>query len=437
MNRSKIDSVSEIAPGLSALPPHLLRLFTVQTALQHALSHALASSAVSPSAETGVLRNVLNHHSLNAYAGLTVKLDMDDLSRLCWLWEWEGDVIPPTKKRSSQDDSNPFLEDPSTSQQKDWTRGSMGFVISPTSHFAKMSKSRIPAYGIGIEVEMDLDKNMSSGMASVARWTADSEKRRQVVLSKLLRWVEVCSVTELPDFSLMFSVQLHADATQTPNLPMADLPQLIIPNKPSKLTQLLASASPKSPSSVKILLSPPSPTSPAKAPRASRVSPTLRSPPKGSSVLSNSGASLGHTPASSKASPSQSRPLATNSVQFPKTPSRRALLDDLTGLMTPKTPSVSPSKTDPDDSLPSTPVHQRGSDATTVPQTPTSSRRQALYERIRQKSLTNTPTKTPSKSKDIHGGKLSREQLLKLSQEEMRRRVLLGRLEGVAESVWM
>ena len=123
---------------------------------------------------------------------------MDDLSRLCWLWEWEGDVVPPTKSSSrvKDDDSNPFLESSSVSQQpKDWTRGSMGFVISPTSHFSKTSKSRIPAYGIGIEVEMDLDKDMGSGMASVARWTADSEKRRQTVLSKLQRWVEVCSTS--------------------------------------------------------------------------------------------------------------------------------------------------------------------------------------------------------------------------------------------------
>ena len=135
----------------------------------------------------------MNHHSLNAYSGLTVKLDMDDLSRLCWLWEWKGHVLPPTKASSDakDDNSNPFLEGPSVSQQpKDWTRGSMGFVISPTSHFSKTSKSRIPAYGIGIEVEMDLDKDMGSGMASVARWTADSEKRRQTVLSKLQRWVE-------------------------------------------------------------------------------------------------------------------------------------------------------------------------------------------------------------------------------------------------------
>ena len=32
---------------------------------------------------------------------------------------------------------------------------------------------------------------------------------------------------------------------------------------------------------------------------------------------------------------------------------------------------------------------------------------------------------------------MSRDQLLKLSQEETRRRCLLGRLGGVAESIWM
>ena len=107
-------------------------------------------------------------------------------------------MVPSTKvsSQAKDDDSNPFLESPSVSQQpKDWTRGSMGFVISPTSHFSKTSKSRIPAYGIGIEVEMDLDKDMGSGMASVARWTADSEKRRQTVLSKLQRWAEVRSTS--------------------------------------------------------------------------------------------------------------------------------------------------------------------------------------------------------------------------------------------------
>jgi hypothetical protein len=41
------------------------------------------------------------------------------------------------------------------------------------------------------------------------------------------------------------------------------------------------------------------------------------------------------------------------------------------------------------------------------------------------------------KSAEVTGGKLSKEQIQKMGQEEIRRRCLLGRLGGVAESVWM
>ncbi len=214
---------------------------------------------------------------------------------------------------------------------------------------------------------------------------------------------------------------------------MADLPQLIVPNKSSKLTQLLASASPKAPSSIKILSTPPSPTSPVKASRAL----SSKSPTKGSPALPKMDAPHRYSPSPNKISVSKARPIAMSSVPFPKTPSRHALLDDLTSLLTPKTPSVSPSRTNSGNLLPSTPVQQMGSNADTFPQTPTSSWRQALYERIRQKLLTSSPAKTPSKSKDIPGGKMSHDQLLKLSQEEMQHHVLLGWLEGIAKSVWM
>ncbi|KAI0053057.1 hypothetical protein FA95DRAFT_1552940 [Auriscalpium vulgare] len=389
----------------SSLPTNLSRLFKVQTALQHALSHAMASCAVSPSSDTGIVRNVLNHHSLNAYSGLTVRFDVDDLRRLCWLWEWPGDALPPTKSTSlAADDENPFLEFEPPAQPKDWTRGAMGFAISPTTHMSKSAGVRVPAYGIGIEVEMDLDKDMGSGMAAVARWTAASETRRYEVLTKLRRWSE-----------------LHPDTNPVPNIPMADLPQLIIPAKPSTLTRLLASSSPKATSSVKILETPPSPTA-----RMKRSSP-LKSPVKRSSAAREFAIPFPITPSSRTASPSK------NSVLFPQTPSRRSQANDF-GLLTPKTPSLSPSRSDTSDSLPSTPVHQRGANAATAPDTPSSSRRQALYERIRQKSLTSTPTKAGS---ETPRGKMSRDQMLKMSQEELRRRVLLGRLGGVAESVWM
>lgn len=172
------------------LPPHIARLVTIQTALQHALSHALATCAVSPS-ETGVVRNVLNHLSIATYSGLATKFDADDLRRLCWIWEWDSKSLPQTK---SPDEDNPFLEDPpSPSPPKDWARGAMGFVISPTSHYSKAAGKRVPVYGLGIEVEMDIDKGMGGGMAAVARWTADADKRRAQFQSKLQHWVKVRS----------------------------------------------------------------------------------------------------------------------------------------------------------------------------------------------------------------------------------------------------
>ncbi|KAI0320636.1 hypothetical protein OF83DRAFT_1052720 [Amylostereum chailletii] len=399
----------------STLPTQFARLYKIQTALQHALSHALATCAVAPSSDTGIVRNVLNHHSLSSYSGLTTRFEVDDLRRLCWLWEWDGDALPlpglgKGKAKAHDDDDNPFLEDETPPPPKDWSRGAMGFILNPTSHYSKSTGSRIPAYGIGIEVEMDLDKDMGSGMASVARWTAESESRRRNVLAKITKWIEH-----------------HADMNPIPNVPMADLPQLIIPAKPSNLTRLLASASPKASSSMKILATPPSPTSFTKRGKGS----PLKSPVKRSSAAREFAVPFPVTP-SSKGSPSK------NSVIFPRTPSsRHKHPDEFTGLLTPQTPSLSPSRSESEGSLPSTPVHQRGPNAATVPSTPTSSRRQALYDRIREKSLTSSPTKSPSKSREVAGGKMTREQLLKMSQEEMRRRVLLGRLGSVAESIWM
>lgn len=164
---------------------------------------------MSPSSETGIVRNVLNHLSLGTYTGLTTKFDIDDLRRLCWLWEWDGKTLPSTKTEpdasdakgkgkatEDEDDDNPFLDEklvpPSA---KEWTRGAMGFIITQTSHYSKSAGSRLPAYGIGIEVEIDIDKDMGGGMAAVARWTAASEDRRKAFREKLESWAKVRFVT--------------------------------------------------------------------------------------------------------------------------------------------------------------------------------------------------------------------------------------------------
>ncbi|KAJ7596609.1 hypothetical protein C8J56DRAFT_291709 [Mycena floridula] len=347
-------------------PRHLARLLEINTALQNALSHALATCGVSPSSETGIARNVLNHLSLTTYSALS-NFAVEDLLRLCWIWEWKPGASKPNE---DGDDENPFLDEPTSSQSKDWTRGAMGIVLTPTIH--KNAGKRVKAYGIGVEVEMNIDKDMGEGMAAVARWTAASDARKTEFRKKLLLWM-----------------QLNSDVSPVPYIPLATLPALASTSvKPSL---------PRSPSS--------SPSkSPAKRPMLSDfVLPVPRSPVK-------------------------------SSVPFPRTPSYRDHHDEMAPL-TLRTPSTSGASISEILSVPSTPVHQRVSSTATPPQTPTSARRQALYERVRQRSLTASPTKNLSST--LMGGKLTRDQMQKLSQDEMRRRCLLGRLGGVAEGVWM
>lgn len=64
----------------------------------------------------------------------------------------------------------------------------MGFVLSSATHYSRVDRKRVSAYGnhgIGIEVEMDIDKDMGGGMAAVAHWTAAAGKRRSEFRSKL------------------------------------------------------------------------------------------------------------------------------------------------------------------------------------------------------------------------------------------------------------
>ncbi|KAJ2930207.1 hypothetical protein H1R20_g6867, partial [Candolleomyces eurysporus] len=174
----------------SDLPGHLTRLLKVHNAVQQALSHALATCAISPSTDSGRVLNVLNHISLKTYSGFATSFGVEDLKRLCWIWEWDGESVPENNADAQQkgEDDNPFLE---TSSSSDWMRGSMGFTLSLGSHYSKSERKRIPVYGIGIEVEMDIDKDMGGGMAAVARWTAAGEARRAQFLQKLEKWAKV------------------------------------------------------------------------------------------------------------------------------------------------------------------------------------------------------------------------------------------------------
>ncbi|KAJ7895794.1 hypothetical protein B0H13DRAFT_1885405 [Mycena leptocephala] len=342
------------------LPPHLSRLCIIHAGLQDALSHALATCAVSPSSDTGIVRNVLNNLSLSAYSRLSTQFEVDDLRRLCWIWEWDGITLPSVASSSSQDD-NPFLEEKPA--PKDWTRGAMGIVLSPATHRSRVDGKRAPVYGIGINVDMDINKDMPGGMIAVARWTAAAEGRREAFREKLDHWV-----------------MLHVGATPIPPIPCADLPRLSALTKTTSLT----------PSSASIIPSP----LPSKSKTAAHLS-AIPFP------FSSGGGS---------------RSPIKSSVAFSQTPPSR--LNCPATDLTPRAPRTSVSAA-----------------AETAPNTPSSSRREALYERLRQRSLSASPTKAANSK--VKGGKLTSHQLSKMGQDELRRRCLLGRLNGVAASVWM
>lgn len=179
------------SPHANKLPDDLTRLCAIHNSLQRAISHALATCAVSPTSDSGHLRNVVNHVSLKTYSGLSSTFETDDLKRLCWFWEWDGSRPGHNSvDKGKEKEDNPFLDESSPASE-DWTRGGMGFLVTPTTHLSKQTRQRIPAYGVGIEIEIDIDKGMDSGMAAVARWTSEADSRQKEFKQKVGQWNKV------------------------------------------------------------------------------------------------------------------------------------------------------------------------------------------------------------------------------------------------------
>lgn len=95
-------------------------------------------------------------------------------------------------------------------------------------------------------------------------------------------------------------------------------------------------------------------------------------------------------------------------------------------------------------SVPSTPTNAESSASKTLPETPTSARRAALYERIRVKSesegdsVKQTAVTASVRSTEKNARNQMPKKVVKMvGPEELRRRCTLGRLGTIAEAVWM
>jgi hypothetical protein len=229
------------------LPADLARLLNIHTALEQSMSLALATGQIAPDPDTGRVPAVLNHLGIAERGMGRVRMGVDDLRRLCWVWEWDRDtehetpssqetetiLFQRTKRTRVDSDTsmrsvkiarveedegghlfdypklskvkapdNPFTDAPEPNTPKDWARGGSGFIITLAMHVQKNATTgtskRVPAYGIGIEVDWaqeDVAGGRVGGMGAVARWTAAGETRKRAFKEKLEQWVEVSSTS--------------------------------------------------------------------------------------------------------------------------------------------------------------------------------------------------------------------------------------------------
>lgn len=470
------------------LPEELKQIISIHTALEQAMSAALATAQISPDPDTGRVPSVINHLSFQE-RGLGVRMSVEDLQKLCWLWEWDGETIPKgiashsattssssKKKRQSESaldddsdtegevmtedpqsnpfltkppkedrDNNPFLPSSNTSNEvsKEWMRGGFGFCINPTTHVTRLDKSsptkRVPAYGIGIEVEWsqeDVAGRRVGGMSAVARWTGAANRRKHELRERLETWMTITS---------------KLNGSKYVPVPLADLPPLAKPPTVSKLAHLITPRKLTFPTTL------PTPLKALMAtPSSSRKEP-IETPSKDSGgfmipfpVVPGERPVTPHGPRPGEPSSGSSGIVTPSSGRSRglRTPSFGKAAAKLAAAYTPtsdgRTTPTSDGRTTPTTGhrgelpVPVTPTTTNSSVPNTV-ETPMSARRASLYERMRAKSESegNSVKKTAITASVRSAEKQSQEKVVMVGPEALRRRAILSRLPGIADAVWM
>ncbi|KAF8757895.1 DNA replication factor Cdt1 C-terminal domain [Rhizoctonia solani] len=457
---------SPITPRAKSLPlpSHLSRMVTIHTALETSLSLSLATSSRAPSQLTGHLPAITNTVALES-AGLRVRCGVEEIRRLCWLWEWDGCTLPQSVDEASKpgirstgpledsSEDNPFLDSNTprksapapTPPPTDWLRGGMGLIVTPTTQIQRAEGRRVPAYGIGIKVEVTSDDSVGVALSAAAKWTADSHLRRKELTDKLHQWVKVrcywgpvifLFLRRIHTVTRSFSVTPKANGktkrlrslspVPIPPIPFADLPPLSsIPMTSTPSTQRILQTPSKG------MFSTPS--------RGTISTPTFARRQGGFGTPS-SGRSVFNTPSHRKggifATPTSAHRSGAG------TPATDKRLFDMAPPMTPTTRAAGVPLPLPLQRLhhflfksaqgvdPQTP--RKDKDATpSVPMTP---RQAALAERLRQRGLATPSGKTTTVTLG-YDAETDTVRTAEATPAELRRRCLLARLPDAAETL--
>ncbi|CAE6461647.1 unnamed protein product [Rhizoctonia solani] len=449
------------------LPSHLSRIIATHTAIESTLSLSLATSSRAPSQVMGRLPAITNTVALES-SGLRVRCGVDELRRLCWLWEWDGCTLPQTADEGQQpsvrskgpvedsSEDNPFLD--SNTPRKpapapvapptDWIRGGMGLIVTPTTQIQRAEGRRVPAYGIGIKVEVTSEESVGIALSTVAKWTADSHLRRKELTDKLHQWVKLHEVSQVTPKANGKTKRLRSlSPVPIPPIPFADLPPLSsIPITSTPSTQRILQTPSKG------MFSTPS-RGTISTPTFTRRQGGFGTPSSGRSIFTTPSHRKGGifaTPTSAHRSGAGTP--TTDKRRFdmvpPMTPTTRAA-----GVPLPPTPATTPSlysssASESGDSRPCTPctnrvlfktvqgvdpqTPQKDKDATpSVPMTP---RQAAMAERLRQRGLATPSGKTTTITLS-YDAETDTVRTAEATPAELRRRCLLARLPDAAETL--
>ncbi|CAE6516156.1 unnamed protein product [Rhizoctonia solani] len=449
------------------LPSHLSRIIATHTAIESSLSLSLATASRAPSQLTGHLPAITNTVALES-AGLRVRCGVEELRRLCWLWEWDGCTLPQSVNEDRKStvrsvgpvedscEDNPFLDSntprkpaPAPTPPTDWVRGGMGLIVTPTTQLQRAQGRRVPAYGIGIKVEVTSDESVGVALSAVAKWTADSHLRRKELTDKLHQWVKLHEVSQITPKANGKTKRLRSlSPVPIPPTPFADLPPLLsIPIASTPSTQRILQTPSKG------MFSTPS--------RGTISTPTFARRQGGFGTPSSSSGSIFATPSHRKGgifatptsvhrsgagTPSTGKGIF-NAIP-PMTPTARAA-----GVPLPPTPATTPSlysssASESGDSRPCTPCTNRvlfkavqnnfdpqtpRKDKDATPSVPMTPRQAALAERLRQRAAA-TPGKTTTMTLG-YDAETDTVLTAEATPAELRRRCLLARLPDAAETL--
>ncbi|KAL7415740.1 hypothetical protein BDY24DRAFT_413308 [Mrakia frigida] len=202
----------------ASLPPALHSLFLLHTSLSVTLSlHLATHPPVLPprtsfqklqdpfgyDEEEIVLEKVANFEGASGIRevvenGAGRKFALEDLRRLTWLYEWDGQDLPTSTSRSL----STLTPGPSSSASPSKPSSSsttlpslLSLSLAPTRTLSKQTRQPTNTYAFNLAVKHSA--HMGGVIGAIGRWSSKQDERTKEVRRRLDRWVELCREEEL------------------------------------------------------------------------------------------------------------------------------------------------------------------------------------------------------------------------------------------------